>query len=203
MLRVNTETDDEGDAIPPLIDNATGITVPRMPDAAPSTPILAPRHIDTDLDEQPDLHSPAASAIRVPTVRDPPPRAFPLTVTTHSLLLHMINQYNTTIQDPDDPGDISEYRQFISSSRDAKNGTPILIIFGWLDRSRSFHDSDVRADIRGASLPLMHVIHTIGRHYLNAEVPYMIPDPVWEARAFMTFDQIGRASCRERVSRSV
>ena len=109
-------------------------------------------------------------------------------MTTHTLLLRVINQYNTTIQCPDDPGNISEYHQFISSSRDAKNGTPILTIFGWLDRSRSFHQSNVRADIRGASLPLMHVIYTIGRHYLNAEVPYMMPDPVWEARAFMTFD---------------
>ena len=193
MLRVNTETDDEGDAIPPLIDNATGIIVPRTLDAAPSTPVRAPRRIDTDLDEQPDLHSPAASAIRVPSVRDPPPRALQLTTTTHTLLLRMINQYNTTIQDPDDLGDISDYRQFISSSRDAKNGTPILTIFGWLDRSRSFHHSNVRADIRGASLPLMHVIYTIGRHYLDAEVTYMIPDPVWEARAFMTFDPVDTA----------
>ena len=47
MLRVNTETDDEGDAIPPFIDNATGIPIPRTPDAAPSTPVRAPRHIDT------------------------------------------------------------------------------------------------------------------------------------------------------------
>ena len=39
----------------------------------------------------------------------------------------------------------------------------------------------------------MHVIYTIGRHYLNAEVPYMIPDPVWEARAFMTFDPVDTA----------
>ena len=89
MLRVNTETDDDGAVIPPLIDNATGIPVPRTPDAAPSTPVRAPRHIDTDLDEQSDLHSPAASAIRVPSVRDPPPRALQLTATTHTLLLRI------------------------------------------------------------------------------------------------------------------
>ena len=164
-----------------------------MPDAVPSTPVRAPRHIDTDLNEQPDLHSPAASSIRMPTVRDPPPRAFPLTVVTHTLLLRMINQYNTTIQDPEDPGDISDYRQLISTSRDAKNRTPILTIFGRLDRSKSFHHSNVRADIWGASLPFMHVIYTIGRHYLSAEVPYMIQDPVWEARAFMRFDPVDTA----------
>ena len=65
MLRVNTETDDEGDAIPPLIDNATVIPVPRTPDAAPLNPVRAPRHIDTDLNEQPDLHSPAASGCQL------------------------------------------------------------------------------------------------------------------------------------------
>ena len=129
----------------------------------------------------------------MPTVCDPPPRAFPLTVVTHTLLLRMIEQYNTTIQDPEDPADISDYRQFISTSRDAKNGTPILTIFGWLDRSKYFHHSNVRADIRGASLPFMHVIYTIGRHYLSADVPYMIQDPVWEARAFMTFDPVDTA----------
>ena len=193
MFRVSTETDDDRDAIPPLIDNATGLPAPRTPDAVLSTPVRAPRHIYTDLDEQLDLHSPAASAIRIPTVRDPPPKAFLLTVATHTLLLCVINQYNTTIQDPDDPGDISDYRQFISTSRDAKNGTPILTIFGWLDRSKSSHHSNVRADIRGASLPFMHVIYTIGRHYLNAEVTYMIPDPAWVARAFMTFDLVDTA----------
>ena len=51
MLKVSTETDDEGDAIPLLIDNATGIPVPRTPDAAPSTPVRAPHHIDKDLNE--------------------------------------------------------------------------------------------------------------------------------------------------------
>ena len=44
MLRVNTETDDEGDAIPPLIDNATGIPVPRTPDAADRRPRLNSSH---------------------------------------------------------------------------------------------------------------------------------------------------------------
>ena len=75
------------------------------------------------------MHSPAASSIPMPTVRDPPPTAFLLTVVTHTLLLRMINQYNTMIQDPEDPGDMSDYRQFISTSRDAKNG--------WLNRSKS------------------------------------------------------------------
>ena len=193
ILRVSTETDDEGDAIPSLIDNATGLHVLRTPDVAPSTSICAPRNIDMDLHEQPDLHSPAASSIRMPTVRDPLPRAFPLTVVTHTLLMRMINQYNTTIQDLEDPGDISDYHQFISISRDAKNDTPILTIFGWLDRSKSFHHSYVRADIRGASLPFIHVIYTMGRHYLSTDVPYMIQDPVWEARTFMTFDPVDTA----------
>ena len=92
MLRVSSETDDEGDATPPLIENPTGLSVPRTPDAASLTPVRAPRHIDTDLHEQPDLHSSAASSIQMPTVRDFPARAFPLTVVTHTLLLRMINQ---------------------------------------------------------------------------------------------------------------
>ena len=39
----------------------------------------------------------------------------------------------------------------------------------------------------------MHVIYTIGRHYLSADIPYMIQDPVWKARAFMTFGPVDTA----------
>ena len=42
MLRVSTETDDKRDSIAPLIENATGLPVPRTPDAAPSTPVREP-----------------------------------------------------------------------------------------------------------------------------------------------------------------
>jgi hypothetical protein len=33
-------------------------------------------------------------------------------------------------------------------------------------------------------------MYTIGREYLRADVEYMIPDPIWKARDFMTFDPV-------------
>jgi hypothetical protein len=65
MLTASTEIDYEGADIPPLIDNATRLIAPRTPEAAPSTPVRAPRHIDTNLPAQPDLHASAALPVRV------------------------------------------------------------------------------------------------------------------------------------------
>ena len=50
--------------------------------------------------------------------------------------------------------------------------------------------SEVRADIRGGSLPLMALLYGIGRDWLGATVAPMSRTSGFDARSFMTFDPI-------------
>ena len=96
--------------------------------------------------------------------------------------LRMINHYNSAINDPGDTCHLTVYVMYLSSMRGTMVMTPILTIFGWLDRSPSRIHSRVRPDIRSGSLDLMHLIYTIGRDYLKAIVPTMTSTSYWQPR---------------------
>ena len=102
----------------------------------------------------------------------------------------MIKHYKNAINNPGDTGHLTDYVMYLSSIRGTMIATPILTIFGWLDRSPSRVHSRVRPDIRSGSLDLMHLIYTIGRDYLKAIVPPMTASSYWEPRSFMTFDPV-------------
>ena len=92
----------------------------------------------------------------------------------------MINHNNSAINDPGNTGHLTDYVMYLSSMRGSLKATPILTIFGWLDRSPSRIHSRVRPDIRSGSLDLMHLIYTIGGDYLKAIVPEMRTSSVRE-----------------------
>ena len=116
-----------------------------------------------------------------------PAEAIELRKSHRSVHRRIITHYNAAINDP---GDTGHNVMYLSSIRGTMVATPILTIFGWLDRSPSRIHSRVHPDIRSRSLDLMQVIYTIGRDYLKAIVPTMTSTFYWQPRSFMTFDPV-------------
>lgn len=188
----------QGSTTPPPTDlpAESSITPPPYTSMQPPAEASASSEVDDQdvSDPLPNLNTAATSPVRYNNESAPAVRVRTigtrLTPTTRYCLDRLITDYNTTILDPNETGEMREYIHWIMSRADDKTARPIFTIFGWFDRSTTYHYSDVRADIRGASLPLMSVLYIIGRDYLGATVAPLTRPSGFEARTFMTFDPI-------------
>ena len=75
-----------------------------------------------------------------------------------------IYTYNLSIQDSEYPGELKDYIVWVHKTQEGNSytSTPVLAIFGWLDRGLSRALTSTREDIRGGSQNLMHVLNVIG-----------------------------------------
>ena len=191
MLRINTEAAEEE-----AQEAAARASAGRSSSSSSSSSALVPRPDLTSVLTSPIRHTTSASSYNFtpgPTGEGyvyRPAVAIELTRIQPGHHSRIIKHYNAGVQDSDNTGRLTDYVMYLSSLRGSMTGTPILTIFGWLDRSPSRIHSRVRPDIRSGSLDLMHVIYTLGRDYLKAIVPAMTAQVHWEPRSFMTFDPV-------------
>ena len=192
---------DEDDIIPPLIDIVPPPLVPTPPSivTAPAPSSTPPPPISTqstatasassevdDLDPVPNLETQLTSPVRCAANENPSQvrkrvTAARLTQAIRSRTDRSIREYNNTIQDVNEPGDLTQYIHWIMTRQNDKTSRSIFTVLGWFDRSSTYHYSDVRPDIRGGSLPLMALLYGIGRDWLGATVAPMFTTvaPKW------------------------
>ena len=189
----------QGSTTPPPTETPSEVvaTPPPYTTVHPSIEVNASSEVDDQnvSDPIPNLNTVATSPVRYNTNDNAPsapsrPTGTRLTPSTRYCLDRLISDYNNTILDNNEPGELKEYIHWIMSREDDKTSRPIFTILGWFDRSTTYHYSDVRADIRGASLPLMSVLYIIGRDFLGATVAPLTRPSGFAARTFMTFDPV-------------
>lgn len=221
-----TDTDPTGPPPPAIIDETPaaveqptalqiGFTI--TPGSAPPSPALEPFYVrnllknpvdheqggssdedDDDADPLPDLTTILTAPVRAENDR----HVIHIEDSVLTTGDRMINSYNQTIQDPEEVGVTSDYVMWVSKKKNDKVPRPILAIFGWLDRSTTFHYSDVRMDIRGAALPFMSLMYTLGKILLSAIVAPFEFTMGFNARSFMTYDTIDPVYYRPGVAGS-
>ena len=137
-------------------------------------------------DPVPNLQSDLTSPVR----QTPQRQKIVIPNSTFNSMNRMIASYNQTIREPEEPGETEDYVMLLRQNKSDKVDKPVLTIFGWFDRSTTFHHSSVRMDIRGGALPLMSLMYTLGRTLFNATVAPLDTFIGWSPRTFMTFDPI-------------